>query len=49
MTEDKELEAMEPEREDETVVDAEIYEDAPDEDLTPQSLIEVQDPEATDA
>jgi len=45
MTEnDKELEAYEAEREDETV-DVDIHEDAPDPDLTPQSLLEVQDGE----
>lgn len=36
-------------RGDETLDDVEIYEGAPDADLTPQSEIEVQDPEATDA
>jgi hypothetical protein len=49
MTEDKELEALEPEREDETLEGVDIFEDAPDEDLVPQSWIENQDPEATDA
>jgi len=44
---DKELEAFEAEREEETV-NVKIYEDDPDPDLTPQSLIEIQDEEATE-